>query len=66
MISGDGVNSTYTIYDGCNGQHINLLINANQFSGYDYNSRSNFKGAVNGSFISLHDFENMRYYHYTF
>jgi len=66
MISGDAVSSTYTIHDGCNGQHISLLVNENQFSGYDYNSCSNFKGDVNGNFISLHDFEDMRYHHYSF
>jgi hypothetical protein len=48
-----------------NGQHIQLGVDGNQFSGFDYATSQHFSGTVNGNAVSLFDYDDSQYYSYT-
>ncbi len=45
--------------------HINLSIDGDRFSGYDYDSKHHFVGNVNGSSIQIYDHGEHKYFNYS-
>lgn len=56
---------TNNIYHYGVSAYINLRVTGNNFTGYDYSSRSHFSGHVSGHSVEVYDYGNGRYFFYS-
>jgi hypothetical protein len=64
-ISGNFYGLTYSLYHDGTSAHIELKITDNRFSGYEFASASQFDGNVTDRSITLYDFKDGNYYHFS-
>lgn len=63
-ISGNGQDGNLSLYHHGNSMQINLIIRGFSFEGYDYDTNQHYSGKVNGSAISLYDYEHCQHFKY--
>jgi hypothetical protein len=64
-ISGNFYGLTYSLYHDGTSAHIELKITDNRFSGYEFASASQFNGNVSDRSITLYDFKDGNFYHFS-
>ena len=63
--SDHGSDNKFNLYDHGNQTHISLDINSNQFTGFEHNSENCYSGFANGSFVTLFDSAEAKYFTYS-
>jgi hypothetical protein len=64
-IAGEFFGATYSLFHDGTSAHIELKITDNRFSGYEFGSATQFNGTVSGSAITLYDFKDGNFYHFS-
>ena len=63
--SGGGNGRTLILFHYGVGKHVSLKLQADRFSGYDYDSESRFSGVVRHHLVRIYDSELRRYFSYS-
>jgi hypothetical protein len=53
------------LYHHGNRQHVTLRVRETEFSGYDYDSRSHYRGSIRDRTVVVYDHEDGRYHLFT-
>ncbi len=62
LVHGEGNGSIYNFFDYDEGEHFNLIINGNNFTGYNYKRTNYFSGDVWEDEIRLYDYGAQDYF----
>lgn len=63
-LDGKGYKNSYEIYNFVDSHYVELVIDGNQFRGYDFGKFAHFTGEVRGESISLFDHEVKSHFDY--
>lgn len=65
-VIGKGDGTRLYLHDFGSNTELNLKIKGKQFSGYEEGTSKHFNGSVKSNTVSVYDYEDSTWYHYTF
>jgi hypothetical protein len=65
-VVGEGDGTRLQLHDFGSSSELSLKIKGKQFSGYENATSKHFNGSVNNNRVSVYDYEDSTWYHYSF